>query len=106
MMNFDALLQESSSVTNLVLKCQDGAVASHKLLVAGLSWLLRNLLADTPPGDEVTMVITIITSSYYHYYYYITGHPHHAGLCCRGSGDRPELDAVRGGEDEHVASIM
>ena len=69
-MDFAALLQESSSVTNLVLECQDGAVASHKLLVAGLSCLLRNLLADTPPGDEVTMVITIITSSYYHYYYY------------------------------------
>ena len=51
------ILAESSGVTNLRLECRDGAVASHKIVVAGLSCLLRSLLADIPAGDEVTVIM-------------------------------------------------
>ena len=57
MMDLDVILAESSSVANLRLECQDGAVASHKIVVAGLSCLLRSLLADIPAGDEVTVIM-------------------------------------------------
>ena len=56
-MDLDVILAESSSVANLRLECQDGAVASHKIVVAGLSGLLRSLLADIPAGDEVTVIM-------------------------------------------------
>ena len=56
-MDLDVILAESSGVTNLRLECRDGAVASHKIVVAGLSCLLRSLLADIPAGDEVTVIM-------------------------------------------------
>ena len=56
-MDLDVILAESSSVANLRLECRDGAVASHKIVVAGLSGLLRSLLADIPAGDEVTVIM-------------------------------------------------
>ena len=56
-MRYPELLDGSSSVTNLTLACGDGSLASHKILVAGVSSFIKNILADIPIGDDVTLIL-------------------------------------------------
>ena len=60
-MKYPDLLDGSSSVTNLTLACGDGSLASHKILVAGVSSLIKNILADIPIGDDVTLILPDFT---------------------------------------------
>ena len=43
-MKLPELLDGSSSVTNVTLACGDGSLASHKILVAGVSSFIKNIL--------------------------------------------------------------
>jgi len=44
-------------VTNLTLACGDGSLASHKILVAGVSSFIKNILEDIPIGDDVMIIL-------------------------------------------------
>ena len=60
-MRLPDLLDGGSSVTNLTLACGDGSLASHKILVAGVSSFIKNILADIPIGDDVTLILPDFT---------------------------------------------
>ena len=60
-MRLPELLDGSSSVTNVTLACGDGSLASHKILVAGVSTFIKNILTDIPIGDDVTLILPDFT---------------------------------------------
>merc|ERR1712218_118741 len=62
-MRLPDLLDGGSSVTNLTLACGDGSLASHKILVAGVSSFIKNILADIPIGDDVTLILPDFTEA-------------------------------------------
>merc|ERR1712218_48380 len=62
-MRLPDLLDGSSSVTNVTLACGDGSLASHKILVAGVSSFIKNILADIPIGDDVTLILPDFTEA-------------------------------------------
>ena len=56
-MKFQNLFNESSCAANVTLVCADGNLASHKIVVAGVSTFIKNILADYPIGDDVTIML-------------------------------------------------
>ena len=62
-MKFGDLLEESSNVSNVTLACGDGHLASHKIVVAGVSSFIKNILADIPVGDDVTIILPDFTTT-------------------------------------------
>ena len=62
-MKFGDLLEESSNVSNVTLACGDGHLASHKIVVAGISSFIKNILADIPVGDDVTIILPDFTTT-------------------------------------------
>ena len=62
-MKFGDLLEDSSNVTNVTLACGDGHLASHKIVVAGVSSFIKNILADIPVGDDVTIIMSDFTTT-------------------------------------------
>ena len=62
-MRYPELLDGSSSVTNVTMACGDGSLASHKILVAGVSSFIKNILADIPIGDDVTLILPDFTEA-------------------------------------------
>ena len=62
-MKFGDLLEESSNVSNVTLACGDGHLASHKIVVAGVSSFIKNILADIPVGDDVSIIMPDFTTT-------------------------------------------
>ena len=56
-MKFQNLFNERSCAANVTLVCADGNLASHKIVVAGVSIFIKNILADYPIGDDVTIML-------------------------------------------------
>ena len=53
----ETLLHKCHRVSNVSVRCRGGLVSSHKIVLAGLSPFLRNILAQIPVGDEVTVIM-------------------------------------------------
>ena len=53
----ETLLQDCQRLTNVTIQCQDGLVSSHKLVLAGVSDFIKNILSEIPVGDEVTLLM-------------------------------------------------
>ena len=53
----ETLLQNCEKVSNVTVRCQDGLLSSHKLVLAGLSDFIKNILSEIPVGDEVTLLM-------------------------------------------------
>ena len=51
------LLEESCKVSNVTLACRDGNLGSHKIVLARVSSFIKNILADIPVGDNVTIIM-------------------------------------------------
>ena len=51
------LLEESYKVSNVTLACRDGNLGSHKIVLARVSSFIRNIIADIPVGDNVTIIM-------------------------------------------------
>ena len=51
------LLEESCNVSNVTLVCRDGKLGSHKIVLARVSSFIKNILADIPVGDNVTIIL-------------------------------------------------
>ena len=62
-MKFQSLFAASSCVANVTIVCADGNLASHKIVVAGVSTFIKNILADFPIGDDVTIMLPDFTLS-------------------------------------------
>ena len=56
-MKLSSLHQETGHVSNLSVVCGDGVLASHKIVLAGVSTFIKNILADIPVGDQVTVIM-------------------------------------------------
>ena len=53
----ETLLNKCHRVSNVSVRCQGGLVSSHKIVLAGLSPFIRNILAQIPIGDEATFIM-------------------------------------------------
>merc|ERR1711994_1246185 len=62
-MKLQILLEESSNVSNVTVACRDGRLASHKIVVAGVSSFIKNILASIPVGDSVTLMLPDFTQA-------------------------------------------
>ena len=62
-MKLQILLEESSKVSNVTLACGDGLLASHKIVVVGVSSFIKNILASIPVGDNVTFMLPDFTQA-------------------------------------------
>ena len=62
-MKLQILLEESSKVSNVTLACGDGLLASHKIVVVGVSSFIKNILASIPVGDNVTLMLPDFTQA-------------------------------------------
>ena len=51
------LLEDSCKVSNVTLACRDGNLGSHKIVLARVSSFIKNILADIPVGDNVTIIM-------------------------------------------------
>ena len=56
-MKLSSLHQETGHVSNLSVVCGDGVLASHKIVLAGVSTFIKSILADIPVGDQVTVIM-------------------------------------------------
>ena len=56
-MKLSSLHQETGHVSNLSVVCGDGMLASHKIVLAGVSTFIKSILADIPVGDQVTVIM-------------------------------------------------
>ena len=53
MMTWDLFHEECRQVSSASVVCKDGLILTHKLVLASLSTLLKNLICDIPVGDQV-----------------------------------------------------
>ena len=53
----ETLLNKCHRLSNVSVRCRGGLVSSHKIILAGLSPFLRNIMAQIPVGDEVTLIM-------------------------------------------------
>lgn len=53
----DLLHEECIKVSNAIVVCEDGEIFTHKLVLASLSLILKDLISDIPFGDEVTIFL-------------------------------------------------
>ena len=53
----ETLLNKCHRVSNVSVRCSGGLVSSHKIVLAGLSPFIRNILAGIPVGDEATLIM-------------------------------------------------
>ena len=51
----ETLIQECQLVSNVSVLCQDGLVNTHKIVLAGISDFIKNILAEIPVGDQATI---------------------------------------------------
>jgi len=51
----ETLIQECHSVSNVTILCQDGLMNTHKIILAGISDIIKSILAEIPVGDQVTL---------------------------------------------------
>ena len=59
----EALLNNCQRLSNVTLRCQDGLVSSHKVILAVVSPFIRRLVASIPVGDKVTVIMPDFVSS-------------------------------------------
>jgi len=55
--NFIELLKDSESVTNVTIVCSDGVIYSHKIIVASVSDLIKDVIGNIPAEDDVTLLL-------------------------------------------------
>ena len=58
----ETLLSKCQRVSNVTVKCQDGLVSSHKIVLAGVSPFIKHILAQIPVGDDVTVIMPSFTA--------------------------------------------
>ena len=51
----ETLIQDCQLVSNVSVLCQDGLVNTHKIVLAGISDFIKNILAEIPVGDQATI---------------------------------------------------
>ena len=50
----------------MTIRCHDGLVSSHKIILAGVSPCIKRILSGIPVGDEVTVIMPDFVSSQLH----------------------------------------
>ena len=51
----ETLIQECQLVSNVSVLCKDGLVNTHKIVLAGISDFIKDILAEIPVGDQATL---------------------------------------------------
>ena len=57
MVELSSLHQETGHVSNLSVVCGDGVLASHKIVLAGVSTFIKSIIAAIPVGDHITVIM-------------------------------------------------
>ena len=53
----DALLNSCQRLSNVTIRCHDGLVSTHKIILASVSSFIKEILEDIPSGDQVTVMM-------------------------------------------------
>ena len=53
----EALLIGCQRLSNVTIRCGDGLVSTHKIILASVSPFIREILSDIPNGDQVTVMM-------------------------------------------------
>ena len=53
----DALLTSCQRLSNVTIRCHDGLVSTHKIILASVSSFIKEILEDIPSGDQVTVMM-------------------------------------------------
>ena len=62
----ETLLNSCQRLSNVTIRCRDGLVSSHKIILAGVSPCIKRILSGIPVGDEVTVIMPDFESSQLH----------------------------------------
>ena len=55
--NMETLLSKCQRLSNVSVRCQDGLVSTHKIILACVSPFFKRILEQIPVGDEVTVLM-------------------------------------------------
>ena len=53
----ETLLDSCQRLSNVTIRCHDGLVSSHKIVLAEVSPCIKRILSGIPVGDEVTVIM-------------------------------------------------
>ena len=53
----EALLTSCQRLSNVTIRCHDGLVSTHKIILASVSSFIKEILEEIPSGDQVTVLM-------------------------------------------------
>ena len=55
--DMDSLLKSCQRLSNVTIRCHDGLISTHKIILASVSSFTKEILEDIPSGDQVTVLM-------------------------------------------------